>query len=54
MTLGMWVLLGIAVGLVYLFLFILLKAASDSDRASRHLEKNMAPWSDVVITHIEL
>jgi hypothetical protein len=50
MTIGMWVLVGLAVGLCYVFVFSLLKVSSDADRRARRAEKRADPFSDVDIT----
>jgi hypothetical protein len=52
MTLG-WLLLGVvgwALGL--LFALALVKMSDDQDRAARHEEKRLDPYSDVTITKI--
>ncbi len=41
----------IAIGIVLVFLYALLKIASDNDRAARHAEKKLIPFSDVTVTH---
>ena len=41
----------IAIGIVVLFLYALLKIARDNDRAARHAEKELIPFSDVTVTH---
>ena len=51
MSLG-WIVLGIvgwALGLV--FVLALFRMAGDQDRAARHEEKRLDPYSDVTITH---
>jgi hypothetical protein len=47
-----WIVLGL-VGWVlgFLFLMILMRMAGDEDRAARHSEKLLDPFSDVSITH---
>lgn len=41
----------IAIGIVLVFLYALLKMARDNDRAARHAEKKLIPFSDVTVTH---
>ena len=50
MSLG-WILLGV-VGWVLglLFVLVLMRMASDQDRAARHEQKRLDPFSDVTIT----
>jgi hypothetical protein len=48
-----WILLGLVLwGLVSIFGFALFSMARDQDRAARHEEKRIAPYSDVTITHM--
>jgi hypothetical protein len=42
----------VGVGIAFLFLYALLKMAHDSDRAARHTEKRLVPYSDVTLTEI--
>lgn len=39
-------------GLLGLFLFALMRTASEQDRAARHAERALRPFSDVPVTHI--
>ena len=41
----------IAIGIVAVFLYALLKIARDNDRAAPHAEKELIPFSDVTVTH---
>jgi hypothetical protein len=46
-----WILLGLVVwALGALVALILLRMAGDQDRAARHAEKSLVPYSDVTIT----
>ncbi len=48
-----WILLGLVVwGLGSVFVFALLSMARGQDRAARHEERQIVPYSDVTITHI--
>jgi hypothetical protein len=48
-----WILLGLVLwGLGSLFVFALCAMARDQDRAARHEEKRIVPYSDVTITQI--
>jgi hypothetical protein len=52
MTIG-WILLGcIGWTLGLLFLMVLMRMASDQDRAARHEQKRLTPYSDVTITQM--
>jgi len=42
----------VVLGLVGLFLFALMRTASEHDRAARHAERALRPFSDVPVTHI--
>jgi hypothetical protein len=47
-----WILLGLvgwAIGL--LFVLVLFRMAGDQDRAARHAQKRLDPYSDVTITN---
>jgi len=50
MSLG-WILLAV-VGwsLILVFVILLLRMAGDQDRAARHVERGLFPYSDVTIT----
>ena len=51
MTLG-WIVLGvIGWGLGLVVVLALFRMAGDQDRASRHEQKRLDPYSDVTITH---
>lgn len=46
-----WILLGLALwSLGFGFVMVLMQMASDEDRAARHIERNIDPFSDVPIT----
>ena len=46
-----WILTGLALWLVgFGFLMILMRMAGDEDRAARHVERDLDPFSDVPIT----
>ena len=46
-----WILLGLALWIVgFGFVMVLMRMASDEDRAARHEERNLDPFSDVPIT----
>ena len=46
-----WILLGlVGWALGFLFLMVLMRMAGDEDRAARHEEKLLDPFSDVTIT----
>ena len=48
-----WILLGLVLwALVSIFVFALFSMARDQDRAARHEEKRIVPYSDVTITQI--
>jgi hypothetical protein len=48
-----WILLGLVLwGLGSIFVFALCSMARDQDRAARHEEKRIIPYSDVTITHL--
>ncbi len=50
MSLG-WILLGVVGWLLgLLFVLVLMRMASDQDRAARHEQKRRDPFSDVTIT----
>ena len=50
MSLG-WILLGVVGWLLgLLFVLVLMRMASDQDRAARHEQKRLDPFSDVTIT----
>ena len=50
MSLG-WILLGVVGWLLgVLFVLVLMRWASDQDRAARHAQKRLDPFSDVTIT----
>ena len=50
MSLG-WILLGVVGWLLgLLFVLVLMRVASDQDRAARHEQKRRDPFSDVTIT----
>ena len=42
----------VVLGLVALFLFAVMRTASEHDRAARHAERALRPFSDVPVTHI--
>ena len=46
-----WILLAV-VGwsLILLFVVLLLRMAGDQDRAARHVERKLSPYSDVTVT----
>ena len=48
-----WIMLGLvgwALGMV--FVLVLMRMAGDQDRAARHTEKRLDPYSDVTITRL--
>ena len=46
-----WVVLGLAFWMVgFGFVMVLMRMAGDEDRAARHVERNLDPFSDVTIT----
>ena len=46
-----WIVLGlVGWALGFLFVMILMRMAGDEDRAARHEEKRLDPYSDVAIT----
>jgi hypothetical protein len=48
-----WILLGLVLwGLGSIFVFALFSMARDQDRAARHEEKRIVPYSDVTITQM--
>jgi hypothetical protein len=50
-----WVVLGLVVwALGSVFVFALFSMARDQDRAARHEERRLVPYSDVTITQINL
>ena len=50
MTIGWITIAAIAVGICWLVTFTLLKMADDNDRAARHAERELIPFSDVTVT----
>lgn len=50
MTIGWITIAAIAVGISWLVTFTLLKMADDNDRAARHAERELIPFSDVTVT----
>ena len=50
MTFGLLTIAMVAVGLGWLVTFVLLKMADDNDRAARHAERELVPFSDVTVT----
>jgi len=50
MTIGWMTLAALAVGIGWLVAFTLMKVADDNDRAARHAERELVPFSDVTIT----
>ena len=50
MTIGWITIALIAVGICWLVTFTLLKMADDNDRAARHAERKLIPFSDVTVT----
>ncbi len=48
--LGWVVLVGVGLGFLTLFVYVLCHMASEQDRAARHSEKEFCPQSDVTIT----
>lgn len=49
-----WILLGlVGWGLGLVFLLLLMRMASRQDRAARHAQKRLDPYSDVTITKID-
>ena len=49
-----WILLGlVGWGLGFLFLLLLMRMAGKQDRAARHAQKRLDPYSDVTITKID-
>ena len=48
-----WILLGlVGWGLGLLFVLVLMRMAGSQDRAARHAQKRLDPYSDVTITKI--
>ena len=48
-----WTLVGLALWMVgFGFVMILMRMAGDEDRAARHEERNIDPFSDVPITQL--
>jgi hypothetical protein len=46
-----WTLVGLALWMVgFGFLMVLMRMAADEDRAARHIERSIYPFSDVPIT----
>ena len=46
-----WILLGLVAWVLgVVFVLILLRMAGDQDRAARHAEKEIIPYSDITIT----
>jgi hypothetical protein len=50
MDAGWIVLATVGLALMVLFLYVLLRMAGTQDRAARHAEKKLDPFSDVTIT----
>ena len=50
MTIGWITIAALAVAIAWLVTFTLLKMADDNDRAARHAEREMIPFSDVTVT----
>lgn len=50
MTIGWMTLVALAVVIGWLVTFTLLKIADDNDRAARHAERELIPFSDVTVT----
>ena len=47
----MWMLIGLALWMVgFGFVMVLMRMAGDEDRAARHSERNINPFSDVQVT----
>ena len=47
----MWILTGLALWIVgFGFVMVLMRMAGDEDRAARHSERNIDPFSDVQVT----
>ena len=48
-----WIFLGlVGWGLALLFIWVLMRMAADQDRAARHEQKRIDPFSDVTITKL--
>ena len=48
-----WTLVGLALWIVgFGFVMVLMRMAGDEDRAARHEERNIDPFSDVPITQL--
>ena len=46
-----WILVGLAFWILgFGFVMVLMRMASDEDRAARHIERSLDPFSDVPIT----
>ena len=46
-----WIVLGLVAWLLgLLFVLVLMRMAGDQDRAARHAQKRMDPYSDVTVT----
>jgi len=43
----------VVVGLLGLVLFALMKTANEHDRAARHAERALRPFSNVPVTHVD-
>jgi hypothetical protein len=50
MTIGWITIAAIALGISWLVTFTLLKMANENDRAARHAERKLVPFSDVTVT----
>jgi hypothetical protein len=50
MSIGWITIAVIALGISWLVTFALLKMADDNDRAARHAERKLIPFSDVTVT----
>ena len=47
-----WIIVGLVVwGLGSLVVLLIFRMSGDQDRAARHLEKQLSPFSEVTITH---
>ncbi len=49
-TIGWMTLVALAIVIGWLVTFTLLKMADDNDRAARHAERELIPFSDVTVT----
>ena len=48
-----WILLGIVAWVLgALFVVVLMRMAGDQDRAARHMQKSIDPYTDVTITRM--